>query len=226
MDRWWTREHVVRFSYDRLARRALVWLAILVVAAGSLYLVRAPFLGWIGNQMVHHDPLEHADAIVVLAGGTPSREIEAAALFKAGWAPRVVVPRGPDDAPYNALVSRGMTMELPSDFRLRVLREFGVPPAAVVALTPVVMSTIQEAGSVLDWSTANGVRSLIVVTNAFHTARARYVYQKLGRARGIRTITRATQAEGSDFSGWWKTRGGLAVGLVELQKTLFYRLRY
>ena len=225
MKAWWTREHVWRFSYYRLARLAVAFAAAAALAAGAAYVVRAPILGWIGSQLVHQDPLEHADAIVVLAGATPSRELEAAELFKAGWAPKVVVPRGPDDGPYALVAARGMHVELPFDFRLRVLREFGVPPQALVALTPVVESTMQEAGSVMDWSAANGVRSLIVVTSAFHTARAGYVYRKLGGARGVRIITRAARA-GGEFSDWWTTRSGLVVGFLELQKTLFYRLRY
>lgn len=37
------------------------------------------------------DELKKSDAVVVLAGGYPAREVAAAALYKAGWAPRVVL---------------------------------------------------------------------------------------------------------------------------------------
>ena len=72
--------------------RACLKLLALVGAAGAglallVYLAHAPILEWIGEQLLHEDPLEPSDVIVVLAGSTPAREIEAADLFGSGYAP-------------------------------------------------------------------------------------------------------------------------------------------
>src|SRR5262245_27395681 len=72
-------------------RRAL-WIAIVFLATiAAAYLAREPILTQIGNQLIRNDRLSRADAIVVLGGGTPLREIEAADLYRAGYAPRLLM---------------------------------------------------------------------------------------------------------------------------------------
>src|SRR5262249_24130146 len=67
-----------------LAVAALVVVALVVVGHGSV-------LRLIGRALVVEDPVAKADAIVVVAGGTPSREEAAARLFREGLAPDVVL---------------------------------------------------------------------------------------------------------------------------------------
>ncbi len=68
-------------------RRAARWLAgilagvaVLVVAG---FFLSGPVLRSVGRWLIVSEPLSPADAIVVLAGGTPGREREAAQLFMA-----------------------------------------------------------------------------------------------------------------------------------------------
>ena len=66
-------------------RRLLPGIAILV--AGLVLAVgvwHAPLLRAVGTWLRVEDRLERADAIVVLAGGTPRREATAAALWEGG----------------------------------------------------------------------------------------------------------------------------------------------
>ena len=83
-------------------RRLLPGIAILaagLVLAGGVW--HAPVLRALGTWLRIEDRLERADAIVVLAGGTPRREATAAALWKEGWAPRSS-SRGHSNAPTSA----------------------------------------------------------------------------------------------------------------------------
>src|SRR5438034_5394469 len=73
------------------ARRALRWGAILVVLVVVIAFGHAPALRRLGTALVVEDAVKPADAIVVLAGGIPAREAAAAALYRQGLAPRVVV---------------------------------------------------------------------------------------------------------------------------------------
>lgn len=53
----------------------------------------------VGLFLLVADPLEPSDAIFLLEGGTPARELEAAALYRRGYAPVVVVVQGRDPIP-------------------------------------------------------------------------------------------------------------------------------
>ena len=55
---------------------------------------RVPLLRVIASFLIVEDSLELAAAIVALGGEPPFREMEAARLYRAGWAPRVVIVRG------------------------------------------------------------------------------------------------------------------------------------
>src|SRR5215831_1823184 len=88
-------------------RRALALLA-LAIAAFAVWLVIDG-----GRFLQHEDPLEHADAIFVLAGTRMERPLEAVDLYKEGWAPLIVLSPGRPE-PAEAIVrSRGIA--LPSE---------------------------------------------------------------------------------------------------------------
>ena len=55
------------------------------------FVAHGPALRWIGQALVVEDPLARVDAIVVVAGATPSREEAAARLYRDGLAPAVVL---------------------------------------------------------------------------------------------------------------------------------------
>src|SRR2546422_8107228 len=68
--------------------RAALGVALALAAAAAVTLLAA------GRALVVADPLPpRADAIVILAGSVPDRVLEAADLYRAGVAPRVVVTR-------------------------------------------------------------------------------------------------------------------------------------
>jgi uncharacterized SAM-binding protein YcdF (DUF218 family) len=61
-----------------------------LVAVICLLLVFTPAGDWLGDSLVDVDPLAKADYIVVL-GGHPERFVEAAQLYREGWAPKVII---------------------------------------------------------------------------------------------------------------------------------------
>ena len=175
---------------------------------------------------MHHDPLESSDAILVLAGGVFDRELEAADLFNRGLASQVLLTAEPDPAVFAELRNRGVRVETSLELRQRVLNQLGVPRERVHVLPGIVAATVHEAEAAARWSDQNQARSLIVVTSTFHTARARHVFRQVFADRPV--TLRFAPASKSDFQPdtWWRQRNTLRDGLFELQKTLFYRLRY
>jgi uncharacterized SAM-binding protein YcdF (DUF218 family) len=185
-----------------------------------------PLLTWLGERLVHQDPLEPSDALLVLAGGVFDREMEAADLFAAGLAPQVLMTAEPEPDVFTELRHRRVRVESSIELRRRILIELGVPAGRVTTLPGIVYATVHEAEAARRWTDESQARSLTVVTSSFHTARARYVFQQVFAGTGV--SIRMAPARRSDFQpgSWWTRRNTLRDGIFELQRTLFYRLRY
>src|SRR5580692_1118462 len=99
---------------------SLIFLAALFF---MLYLARHPLLRLAGGWWVVSDPLQHADAMIVLGDDNFSgdRAERAAELFQAGWAPQVVAS-GRMLRPYAGV----------AELIQRDLEGRGVPAAAII----------------------------------------------------------------------------------------------
>lgn len=222
---WYRRTWTVELSVVRVLRWSAVVLLVAGLAAGVLYVARAPLLNAIGRQLVHVDSLEKVDLLVVLSGGMPVREIEAADLYKAGWATRILVPREPEGPASAALRARGINTPGVYGERLRLLEAMGVPAAALVTPETMVRSTADEAALVQAWLRANPQPAIMIVTSTDHTARARMIFTKtLGDS--TRVIMRGASSSRFVLDTWWHDRITLREGLIEWQKSWWYWLRY
>jgi len=74
-------------------RRGLVGTLVVLACAAALAAAHAPLLRFLGEWLIVEDQFARADAIVVVAGSAPINEEAAAALYRAGWAPRVILSR-------------------------------------------------------------------------------------------------------------------------------------
>ena len=183
-------------------------------------------MAWVGRQLVHVDDPAPSDAIVVLAGGSPERELEAADLYRAGYAPLILMTREPEDPVIEVLRARGIQTASRLDRRLRDFHAFKVPDDAITVLEPEVTSTMQEAEAIAAWTRARRTTSLLIVTSAYHTARSRFALMRALRGSGVTVRLRAATAEPYEPSNLWQRRVQLRNSLFEWQKLVFYRLRY
>lgn len=206
-------------------RRPWLWLGALAVAALVLPAVGKPILRWSGRQLVRADPIEPSDAIVELAGGEGDREIEAADLFAARWAPLVVLTTERDD-PLPELLRRGVKVERAVERRQRYLEELGVPASAIVVLTDQTNSTAEEASVVAAWIKTRQIRGVIIVSSSYHTSRAGHVFEQTLRGTGVVVRMRPAAQDRFRTDSWWTDRQTLLAGLAEWQKTIYYRLKY
>jgi uncharacterized SAM-binding protein YcdF (DUF218 family) len=196
----------------------LRWLVLLVVAV-AVVLGAVVCVPLVGLWLVVADPLEHADAIFVLDGGTPAREVEAAALYHRGLAPLVAVsnPRDPQD------VARRLARQLsPQDIAALALRNLGVPEAALLRLTPSVANTAQELRVIADFAAVRKFRRVIIVTSPSHTRRARIIWD--ARHAGLAAVIRPTPYETFDARRWWRSRRSAEHVAHELFGILNFRL--
>jgi uncharacterized SAM-binding protein YcdF (DUF218 family) len=192
---------------------------VLAVAAALAALTAA------GRFLVVSDPLPvRADAIVVMAGGIEDRALEAADLYAAGHAPRVVITR--ERASHSAALLRARGVRLPESHDLLrwTLVGLGVPEAAIVDLRRRTRSTETEARTIARWACANRLRSLIVVTSRAHTRRTGLILRR-ALGPGIALSVQPSRYDVFPTARWWRVRDAAKAVLLEYEKLAHYWLR-
>jgi uncharacterized SAM-binding protein YcdF (DUF218 family) len=195
------------------------------VAAAAALLLAAGGVIVAGRVLVVSDPLPaHADAIVILAGSIPDRVLEAADLYRAGVAPRVVVTREQIRRGDATLRARGVRLPEGDDLTVAALRTLGVPPSATIVLRRRSTSTDSEARTIARWACSNHVARLVVVTSRPHTRRSRLILrQALGPS--VALTIHPSRYDSFSPTRWWRIRRDAKTVLSEYQKLAHYWLR-
>src|SRR6202048_4820475 len=96
-------------------------------ALGLLVLIAFIFcFFYLGRWLVVEDPLDHAQAIAVLSGRMPLRVLEAAKLYRAGYAPEVWLSHCTE--PAKSLQEMGLKYLGEEDYNREILIHAGVSP--------------------------------------------------------------------------------------------------
>jgi uncharacterized SAM-binding protein YcdF (DUF218 family) len=171
----------------------------LLVVAVVLVLAHTPLLRAVGSFLVVNDPPEAAQAIIVLAGGLPFRELEAADTYRAGLAPKIIlVPEYQNQEP--ALQARGLPTT--SDRRRKLLIRLGVPPDAIVVLQDEAFATVDELQiAARAVNPTNG--PVILVTSKYHSRRVSLVWAYVtgGQPQGL---VRSAHDDPFAPDTWWQ----------------------
>src|SRR5260370_10933976 len=118
-------------------QRSRTW-RVLSVVGGCLVLALVIFFG-VGRWLVVEDPLVEARAIVVLSGAMPLRAIEAAKLYREGYAPEIWLTHSSE--PGETLEEMGIPFAGEDYYDTRVLIHEGVPQEAIHVLAPPIVNT-------------------------------------------------------------------------------------
>src|SRR6266436_3255633 len=172
-------------------------IAILVVSS------TVALLFGVGHWLVEEDSLQKANAIAVLSGNFPARALEAASLYRGGYASEIWLTHpGPES---EALAEMGIHYPSEADFNYQVLRRQGVPAKAIHVLDAPIINTCDELdviSSALQQKNGASSVSVIVVTNKAHTRRVHELWDKLDSARG-KIIVHGIANDGFQPSAWW-----------------------
>ena len=175
----------------------------------------------LGHILYHQDPLERADAIVILGGSWLVRTAEGGDLYGEGRAPLVVLSRELPDLGEEALRARGITVPGVTDVQVGALVSMGVPRQAIEILEPQ-EATATEAARIAELAAARRWRTIIVVTDKLHTARARLVMARHLAATQTRVVMRSSRYDPADVDRWWQRRTDFRFVLFEAQKLFAY----
>lgn len=176
---------------------------ILAVACVCLALALVAFFG-VGRWLVVEDPLGKARAIAVLSGRMPVRALEAAKLYRQGYAPEVWLTRTAE--PGESLKAMGISFEGEEVYSARVLIHEGIPAAAIHVLETPIVNTADEMRVISQALQREKDRSVILVTSKPHTRRVRLLWRKLA-PQDCRAIVRPAADDPFDSRHWWRSTG-------------------
>ena len=192
-------------------RRATLKRSRAIAIALLLFLIllgAATFRG-IGRWLVVEDPLDRADAIVVLSGGLPDRALEAARIFRQGMAPQVWLTRPAN--PAAELDKMGISFEGEEGYSRAVLLHEGVPESAIRILAPEIVNTEDEERAIVAQMQSASATHVIIVTSPPHTRRVRALWRRIAPPGLVLTVRSAAEDD-YDASHWWRTtRDSLSV---------------
>ncbi|HEX2190650.1 MAG TPA: ElyC/SanA/YdcF family protein [Longimicrobiaceae bacterium] len=205
----------------RLRRAGAAALALLLAALAA-YALRAPLLTGAARLLTVRDSVTRADLILVLGGEVNTRPAHAAELYRRGVAPRVVLVRERAGPAVEAGLYPGRT-----EVAVRILRRDGVPDSAITVLAPPrgASSTAEEAAALRAHLARTGTRRVAVVTNPYHSRRARMALRRATRGLRVEVLLSPTPAWGFTERDWWRSEDGLVAYFNEWVKLAAYLLR-
>lgn len=164
-------------------------------------------LSRIGHWLIVSDPLQKSDAIVVLGGNLPFRSVEAARLYREGWAPNVWITAPETAAELEAIKVMGLSTAPEDQLSLLVLEKSGVPGSAIRVLSPHVRDTVDEIRLIRNALSEMALRRVIIVTSPTHTRRVRAIWRILARV-GQQGIIHPITRDAFEPERWWATEYG------------------
>jgi uncharacterized SAM-binding protein YcdF (DUF218 family) len=181
---------------ERGAVRARIIAVVLLLCVAVLVFLR------IGHWLVREDPLEKSSAIVVLSGAMPERALEAAEIYRSGYAREIWITQPTE--PKRVMQTLGIPFDGEEESSRRVLLHQGVPQNAIRILSPTIVNTADEMDVIADsMKRANGT-SVIIVTSKAHTRRIHSLWNRIERGHG-RIIVRASATDSFDPRRWWRS---------------------
>jgi len=179
-----------------------VFFSILLITGSLTYLS----LTLLGHWLVREDPVHRADAIAVLSGRFPQRAIEAAQLYRSGYAPEVWLTQPKDRRGLNGAEDQR---------NFEVLRTFGVPAQSIRVLDTPVVNTADELNAIDSGLKESGYRSVIIVTNKAHTRRVYSLWDKYHAGDG-EILIHGLSDDAFSAARWWENSSSRAQAIHEL----------
>jgi uncharacterized SAM-binding protein YcdF (DUF218 family) len=183
---------------------------------------------WLAARwLVVSEPLERADAIVMLSGSGSfvERASYAAQLYQQGTAPKIILTNDGEQGSWS-------TAEQLNPFFFERARNqlltHGVPSEAIMVLPDIVSSTHDEASLVRRDVDQYRLKSILLVTSSYHSRRVLSTFRKSfagsGCQVGIQPVPSSMEAF-SSATWWWHVKGWLNVPM-EYFKLVYYWLWY
>jgi uncharacterized SAM-binding protein YcdF (DUF218 family) len=177
-----------------------------ILGAIALFTLSAglAFMLGVGHWLIDEDALQKANAIAVLSGNFPARALEAASLYRKGYAGEIWLTRPGTQT--DELAEFGIHFPSEAECNYQVLRRLGIPAKAIRVLDSTVINTQDELEVIGGALRQKNIASVIVVTNKAHTRRVHELWNKLDSSSG-KIIVHAISNDDFQPSAWWTRTG-------------------
>jgi uncharacterized SAM-binding protein YcdF (DUF218 family) len=190
----------------------------------ALVLIAWAAIAWIAARfLIVNTPLNHADAIVVLSGAAVYRERteRAADYYRQGVADRILITNDNLRGEWSSTEQRNPFFHERARNNLLTL---GVPADRVELIPDPVANTSEEAQALKRYAEVHKLKSLLVVTSAYHSRRALWtlgkVFKETAIKIGIRSVEGGEQTPSP--STWWLYTRGWQMVAGEYVKMAYY----
>ncbi|HEX4773092.1 MAG TPA: YdcF family protein [Bryobacteraceae bacterium] len=196
--RWFLRHPSTRWVRRNARLLTRLLLATAVLLAIAIVVFHNAILNASARFLISSDPPQKADLIYILGGNYEVRAPAAAALYRQGWAPKILLAREPSGYQENGRPKENFT-----DITKRILVENGVPAGHITEFFPAagVRSTADEAHALRLYITAYPASRILLVTSAFHSRRARMALSRAAPA-GTRIVLFAVNDSDCTLTNW------------------------
>ena len=187
-------------------------IALAVVVIGLTIYLGPDDLSGCGMTPTSQSPCQTADAIVAVSGGdTTARAQEAIKLYQNGWAPKLIFSGAAQDksGPSNAAVMR------------REAQAAGVP-AEDILTEEYSDTTKQNAENTQSIFASHHIKSVILVTSAYHQRRASLEFN--ARSNGVILRNHPVPQDDQWSVLWWFTPVGWFLAVSEFVKIIIFYL--
>ena len=186
-----------------------------------LYIFRGPILTSMGKLLIVEDPLSNADIIYLLTGDVVSRPFHAVQLYRENYTNKIVIPQHE----LNPAEELGIYPN-PTEAAVKVLLLKGVNKSDILVIDfdNGVTSTEDEAIALSHYINRTKINKVIIVTSAFHSFRARYIFKKVLKGIPVNLIISPASHLKFNETNWWKYEEGLIYCVNEYLKFIYYLL--
>ncbi|GBF35585.1 membrane protein [Desulfocucumis palustris] len=185
---------------------------IFIPAAALLISALFLFVVFAGKLLVLDQKPVKSDVVIVLGGDSGERVERAAALYKAGYAPYMIVSGG---ELYHSITQAEVMAEHAEE--LGVPREALIPEARSE-------STYDNAAFSKEIILQRGFKSAIVVTSNYHMQRSRFIFQRVFKNSGVNLTYCSAREPRFDPDRWWSNNKSIMFTITEYIKFAGYVL--
>lgn len=177
--------------------------------------------GVVGRHLVAEDSVERSDVIVVLAAYAPDRALEAADLYREGYASLIVFSSEDrqSDTAFRRMETLSIRIPESHETMASIALQAGVPQEAIEMADIRGESTRSEAIRLKRILSARNIGSLIAVTSKSHTRRVGKIFRRVF-GKGVKIRVRASRYDDFDPDAWWRERWQARTVLMEYLKLI------
>jgi len=170
-----------------------------------------------GGWLIYQDKITPADCILVLGGGRGERVLEGVDLYRKKYAPKIMMTGEFEQMLYGPVYHWALQGQ-------KLAASRGVPKDNVIPILDS-KSTYDDATLSKAECLKRNYKTLIVVSEPFHTKRSYYVFKKVYKNSGIKVMIYPVQDSWWTKYNWYQSEKGLIMGEEEYVKFVYYIIK-